>query len=152
MHLVPVSRRRRRLLAAAVVVLALFCAATARLFVWPPTDAPTRANAVVALGGDPEERPAYRAIALVEAGYAPVAVVSLGGVPPAPCPHAPRIRVVCFRANPLDTRGEAEYVARLAARHHWQHLIIVPERSQTTRARHLVRAVYDRGTALGAGR
>ncbi len=45
------------------------------------------------------------------------------------------MRVVCFRADPLDTRGEAEYVGRLAARRGWDRLIVVPERSQATRAR-----------------
>jgi uncharacterized SAM-binding protein YcdF (DUF218 family) len=48
-----------------------------------------------------------------------------------------RIEIVCFRAHPLDTRGEAEFVARLAARRHWDRLIVVPERSQATRARML---------------
>lgn len=117
------------------MVLVVFCAASARLFVWPPTDTPERVDAVVALGGDPGERPAYKALALVKEGYAPVAVVSLGGVPPAHCPRETHIRVICFRANPLDTRGEAQYVSALAARRHWGSLMVVPEETQTTRAR-----------------
>jgi uncharacterized SAM-binding protein YcdF (DUF218 family) len=130
-------------LTVAVVVIVLFLAATARLFVWPPTDAPTRVDAVVALGGDPGQRRAHEAIALVTAGFAPVAVISLGGRPAAPCPHhGPRVQVICFRANPLDTRGEAEYVARLARRKHWNQLIVVSERSQATRAR----LVFERCT------
>jgi hypothetical protein len=121
-----------------LVVLVLFVAATARLFVWPPTDAPQRADAAVALGGDPGQLRAKEAIRLVRQGYAPVAVISLGGTTPAPCPHPePKVAVICFRANPLDTRGEAEYVGALAARRHWLRLIVVPERSQATRARML---------------
>ena len=134
---------RGRALAVAVAVIVLFLAATARLFVWPPTDAPTRVDAVVALGGDPGQRRAHEAIALVAAGFAPVAVISLGGRPAVPCPHhGEQVRVICFRADPLDTRGEAEYVARLARRKHWKQLIVVSERSQATRAR----LVFERCT------
>lgn len=127
--------RRRRLLAVVALVVVVFLATTARLFVWSPVDAPGHVDAVVALGGDPGQRRAHYAIDLAEAGYAPVAVISLGGNPPVPCPRARRIQVVCFRADPLDTRGEAEYAAALAKRRHWRTLMVVPERSQTTRAR-----------------
>jgi len=118
------------------VLISVFLAATARLFVWPPIDAPVRVDAVVATGGDPGQRRAARAIDLVRSGFAPVAVISLGGTPVVACPSHPRqVRVICFRADPLDTRGEAEYVAALARRRHWDDLIVVTERSQSTRAR-----------------
>ena len=111
---------------------------TARLFVWPPTDPPTKADAVVALGGDPGQLRAKSALHLAHQGYAPVAVISLGGQKAVPCPRpVPGVQVVCFRAEPLNTRGEAEYVARLAARRHWHRIIVVSERSQATRARML---------------
>jgi uncharacterized SAM-binding protein YcdF (DUF218 family) len=134
-HVVP-STARGRVFAVFLLLVALFLAATARLFVWPPTDAPARVDAVVALGGDPGQRRAHEAIQLVRSGFAPVAVISLGGKRPVPClrPGA-RVQVICFRANPLDTRGEAEYVAALARRRHWTQLIVVSERSQSTRAR-----------------
>ena len=126
------------MLAAAAVVVVILVAASARLFVWSPVDRAAKVDAVVALGGDPGQRRAHEAVALAEKGYAPVVVVSLGGYPPAPCPRAnARVSVVCFRADPLDTRGEAEYVGRLTARRHWHSLIVVPERTQTTRARML---------------
>lgn len=127
-----------------VVVAVLFVVATFRLFVVPPTDAPSRVDAILALGGDPGQYRAKQAVALAEAGYAPVVLVSLGGYPPAPCPRAARrVEVVCFRADPLDTRGEVEYAARLAARRHWTSLLMVPERSQATRARLLFRRCSD---------
>ncbi|HYA69446.1 MAG TPA: hypothetical protein VED63_12005 [Acidimicrobiales bacterium] len=128
-------RKRERALIVIAVVIVVFSVISARLFLWPPTDSPASVDAVVALGGDPGQRNAYEAIALADSGYAPIAVISLGGEPPAPCPRSRKIRVACFRANPLDTRGEAEYVATLAAHHGWTRLIIVPERTQTTRAR-----------------
>ena len=121
-----------------LLVLLLFVVGTARLFLWPPTDSPVRVNAVVALGGDPGQLRAKKAVVLARAGYASVAVISLGGTAPAPCPHSvPGVHIICFRADPLDTRGEAEYVSRLAAARHWHKIIVVSERSQATRARML---------------
>ncbi len=72
-------------------------------------------------------------------------MVSLGGKKAVPCPHpVPGVELICFRADPLDTRGEAEYVSRLAARRHWHSIIVVSERSQATRARML----FKRCTAV----
>ena len=124
-----------------IVVVAVVVAVpvlTARLFVWPPTDLPQHADAVVALGGDSGQQRQKKAITLARRGYAPVAVISLGGTKAVPCPSPVRgVEIVCFRARPLDTRGEAEYVSALAARRGWHRIILVPERSQATRARML---------------
>lgn len=131
----------RRLVRVTVVVvipiaLVVLVVATARLFLWPPTDLPTRADAVVALGGDIGQLRQKMAIDLAKSGYAPVAVISRGGIKPVPCPGPVRgIRIICFRADPLNTRGEAEFAARLAASHHWHRIIVVSERTQATRAR-----------------
>ncbi len=128
-----------------VLVLIFLVVGTARLFLWPPTDRPVRVNAVVALGGDPGQLRAKKAIALARAGYAPVAVISLGGQTPVPCPHpVPGVRIMCFRADPLNTRGEAEYVSRLVAARHWHKIIVVSERTQATRAR----LVFKRCTSV----
>ena len=128
----------------AVVLGGVFAAATARLLVWPPTDAPAHVDAILALGGDPGQLRARQAVSLAEHGYAPVVVVSLGGYPPAPCPTAAAgIEVVCFRADPLNTRGEVEFAAREAARRHWTSMLMVPQRDQATRARLLFRRCSD---------
>lgn len=138
-----------RWLAAWAVVLAMvvgvgFAAATARLFLWPPTDAPAHVDAILALGGDPGQLRAKMAVSLAERGFAPVVLVSRGGYPPAPCPTArPGIEVVCFRANPLNTRGEVEFATREAARRHWTSMLMVPERDQASRARLLFRRCRD---------
>jgi uncharacterized SAM-binding protein YcdF (DUF218 family) len=138
------SRAFRRIALLGGVCVGLFVVASARLFVWPPTDRPVHADAVVALGGDPGQLRAQKAIALVRAGYAPEALISLGGTVEAACPRPePAVRAVCFRADPLDTRGEAEYVGRVAARNHWTTLIIVPGRTQATRARLLFERCTD---------
>ena len=135
------SFRRKAFVTLLVVVLLLVVTipvASARLFIWPPSDNPTRADAIVALGGDTGQLRAKQAIQLARSDYAPVAVISLGGKRAVPCPNPVRgVRVLCFRADPLTTRGEAEYVARLAAQRHWHRIIVVSERSQATRARML---------------
>lgn len=125
-----------RLLILTLLALALFVVvASLRLFVWPPTDRPTRSDAVVALGGDPGQRRAHYAIHLAQQGYAPVALISLGGRN-VPCPPNPRgVEVICFRPNPVTTRGEAEHAASVAAERRWRRIIVVSERSQATRAR-----------------
>ena len=127
-----------------LVVGVLFTAATARLFLWPPSDAPAQVDAIVALGGDPGQLRAKEAVSLAEQGYASVVLVSRGGYPPAPCPTARAgIEVVCFRADPLNTRGEVEFATREAARRHWTSMLMVPGRAQATRARLLFRRCSD---------
>ena len=118
---------------------------TPRLFLWPPSDQPTKADAVVGLGGDPGQVRAHYAIELARSGDAPIAVISLGGKKSVPCPHrVVGVTIICFRADPLNTRGEAEYVATLAAQRRWHRIIVVSERTQTTRAR----VLFKRCTAV----
>lgn len=144
MRIVSSTRRRRKVLALIGLLLVLFVFATARLFLWPPSNTPTAANAVVSLSG-PWQHQANAALSLAHQGYSKIVVVSLGNNNRDLCPPAPPlIQVICFRPNPVDTRGEAEFVARLAARRHWRKIIVVPERSQTTRARLL----FERCTGI----
>jgi uncharacterized SAM-binding protein YcdF (DUF218 family) len=76
------------------------------------------------------------AVQLAKAGYAPIVVISLGGDPKVRCPRTPEgLQVICFRPNPVNTRGEAEFVGKLAAQRHWHRIIVIPDRTQTTRAR-----------------
>ena len=131
------SRWRRTLAALAVAVLA-FGAVTARLFVWPAQGMPARVSAIVMLAG-PGDRLSV-ALALARQHRAQVLVVSqgqhgYGG----PCPTAtPGVRLVCFDPDPGNTRGEAEFVGRLAKRDHWTSMVLVTSRAQDTRARVVV--------------
>ena len=60
-----------------------------------------------------------------------------------PCPSPPSgVRVICFDPNPADTRGEAEYMARLAQRNGWNSIVVVATPEQATRARLLVSRCY----------
>src|SRR5450755_3685177 len=123
----PFRRLVRGILLVGVPILIIgIVLLTPRLFLWPPSDQPTKADATVGLGGDPGQVRAKFAIELARSGYAPIAVISLGGKKSVPCPHrVVGVKIMCFRADPLDTRGEAEYVATLAAQRHWHRIIVV---------------------------
>lgn len=142
---VPQSRRRqriRRAAAAATAAIMVFCLITARLFVWPTRGMPARVSAVVMLAG-PGDRLSM-ALQLAREQRAPVLVVSqgqhgYGG----PCPPAPAgVRLICFDPDPGNTRGEAEYIGRLARRYRWTSVALVATRPQDTRARLLVQRCF----------
>jgi hypothetical protein len=130
--------RWRRVLAAVVALVLAFGAVTARLFVWPARGMPARVSAIVVLAG-PGDRLGV-GLGLARQHRAPVLVVSqgqhgYGG----PCPTAvPGIALVCFEPDPGNTRGEAEFVGRLAKRDHWTSVVLVTSRAQDTRARLIV--------------
>jgi uncharacterized SAM-binding protein YcdF (DUF218 family) len=132
------STRWRRVLAAVAVVVLAFAAVTVRLFVWPAQGMPARVSAIVMLAG-PGDRLSV-ALDLARQHRAPVLVVSqgqhgYGG----PCPAAtPGVTLVCFEPDPGNTRGEAEFVGRLAKKDHWTSVVLVTSRPQDTRARVLV--------------
>jgi uncharacterized SAM-binding protein YcdF (DUF218 family) len=143
--LLPKTRWRRWLAVVAVVVV-LFLGVSARLFIWPPTDAPAHVDAIVALDGYPSRT--GKAIELGQKGYAPTVVLSVLSLIVPPChERVPGVRILCFVPNPLNTRGEAEYVAALAARRHWTSLLVVSSSTQTTRARMDMKRCFS-GTLL----
>jgi hypothetical protein len=139
------ARRRRRSfrgwrrpLAAALILIAGFAAITARILVWPAQGMPNHVSAIVMLAGPGNRLPV--ALQLGREHTASVLVISqgqhgYGG----PCPSPPSgVKLICFEPNPGDTRGEVEFVGRLAERYHWNSLVLVTIRTQDTRARILV--------------
>ncbi len=128
-------RPGRRTLIVLAALVAAFCLVTARLFVWPAEGVPARADAIVMLAG-PGNRLGL-AVQLARQHRAPVLVVSQGyGGYAGPCPpKSSDATVICFSPDPATTRGEAEFVGRLAARYHWRSLILVAIRAQASRAR-----------------
>ena len=127
--------RWRRVLAAAVAVLLVFGLVTARLFVWPAQGMPARVSAIVVLAG-PGDRLSV-ALDLARQHRAPVLVVSQGQQGyGGPCPAAPQgVTLVCFEPDPGNTRGEAEFIGRLARKDRWTSVVLVTSRAQDTRAR-----------------
>ena len=107
---------------------------SARLFVWPAEGMPPGASAIVMLAG--------RAIACrwrcnwpASTGPRCSSFAGLAGVR-GPCPApVPGVRLICFDPDPGNTRGEAEFVGRLATRYHWRSMVLATTREQDTRAR-----------------
>lgn len=131
------------MLAVLVVALLGFVTASAVLFVFPASDPPRHADAILSLNGENEPAREALAISLAERGFAPVLLFSQGNSHTTPCPVVRRVRVVCFEATPGRTVGEVEFAARLARRHGWRSLLMVPGRAQTTRARMLLERCFS---------
>jgi uncharacterized SAM-binding protein YcdF (DUF218 family) len=136
--------KRLVLLVAAAVVLACIAVAIA-LFVLPHGDRPIKADAVFVLSGSRRRLPV--GVKLVRDGYAPLLVVSRSSpnVPPLErqaCAHRLDVRVLCVRAKPYSTQGEAELLARLAASRGWNAVDVVTSRYHVVRARILIRRCY----------
>lgn len=122
---------------AVVALVSAFVGLTFVLFVYPDVNAPQRSDAIVVLGGH-GAGPFDEAVALARQHEAPTVVLSL--VPGYAChgsvlPQAPAVHLLCFRADPLTTQGEGRAIARLAAQHHWDRIIVVMPTTQATRAR-----------------
>ena len=129
---------------AAVALVVAFCLVTARLFVWPAQGMPARVSAIVMLAGPGDRLPL--ALQLARDHRAPVLVVSqgqhgYGGPCPSPTPGE---TLICFDPDPGNTRGEAEFVGRLAKRYHWSSIVVVTAREQDTRARILMARCFRR--------
>lgn len=141
-------RGHRRLwlggLGVVLVLVAIFVGTTMWLTIYPAADEPTHADGILSLNGGQEEARAALAVSLAKRGYAPVLLFSQGGQgADTSCPKVPRISVVCFVDVSNNTRGEAEWAGRYATRHDWRSLLIVPGRSQATRARLLTERCFS---------
>jgi uncharacterized SAM-binding protein YcdF (DUF218 family) len=137
---------RRRLLIALLIVAALLAALVFPLFVFPPTDEPGPADAVVVFAGADGERQ-ETGIRLVRDGAAPVLVISDGGLPGSRnarvCRERPAgLRLVCLTPSPATTRGEARAFAELAEREGWSSLTLVTSTSHLRRASLLLDRCY----------
>jgi len=140
------TRWRISLLIVAIAGIA-FVALTARLFIWPQTDVPRRAGAIVVLGSDPvnEMRRVQEGKKLLLAGDAPVMAISEAGQP---CSLYAAPRVICFSARPDSTQGEARYIGRMARLRHWHSVIVVAGRPQVSRARLRVERCFTGSVAM----
>ena len=128
-------RRWRVIVSAAAALFIVFCAATARLFVWPATGMPAHVDAIVVLGGQGSRLDF--ALELAGEGRASYLVLSKGlpWITPGLCTdETGRAKVICFQPEPGTTQGEAEATARLAKRYGWRSIVLVTTPDQTWRA------------------
>lgn len=149
-------RRRMRTASWVLAVLVvIWLAATARLFVWPPTDEVHRADAVIMLPGESTRLP--RALQLVEGGVSSTLVISTGpndameeaGLT---CGRNGHLEVLCFQPQPATTSGEARGISRLADEHGWNRIAVVTSRYHITRAAVLIRQCFDGELRMVAAR
>jgi uncharacterized SAM-binding protein YcdF (DUF218 family) len=117
------------------VLVVAFGAATARLFVWPPTGMPARVDAIVVLGGQGSRLDL--GVSLAADGRSRFLVLSEGlpWIRPGMCGgHTWGATVICFRPEPATTQGEAQATARLAKHYGWRSIVLVTTPDQTVRA------------------
>jgi uncharacterized SAM-binding protein YcdF (DUF218 family) len=141
----PLSARRhgtvrRRVLLAVAIGAVLFVAAvaavTARVFVRPDLEPlPGRADAIIELGGPRMLDRDRVALELAREHRAPVLIQSTIASDTRCLPPAGGVRVECFEADPRTTRGEAHYIAAIAAERNWDSIILVTTPDQAWRAR-----------------
>jgi hypothetical protein len=137
-----VRGRPRLVVIAAVLLLLTVTGLTVRLFVWPPSGMPRRADAILAL--DTPGDPLPVALRLAREHRARYLLVSQGAVSahyacPAPVPG---VKLICFHPSPATTRGEAEFAARLASKYHWHSVVIATTAPQDERARLRLRRCF----------
>ena len=136
----------RKVVAVGLPLLAAWLVAASVLFVWPHDDEPItgRADAVVSLAGSANRLPVAQR--LVADGIAPVLALSLDGSPnneeSEQLCRRPRPRLVCFRAEPISTRGEARALERLAREHGWDDVVVVTSDFHVFRARMILERCY----------
>jgi uncharacterized SAM-binding protein YcdF (DUF218 family) len=107
---------------------------------------PEKADAVVVLQGSKTRLPL--GLKLVEQGYAPLLVISRGDrkrLEARLCSgrqRIPRVSVLCFVADPSSTRGEAEFIGRLAKRRGVDRIDVVTSQFHVFRAGIVIRRCY----------
>jgi len=121
------------------------------LFVRPVVDKPTPSDAIVLFAGGGNRIELARKLAAEH--LAPITVVSNPASqqlvhydegfhdcrPDAPFPTP----LSCFVPDPLNTQGEARFVAKLANEHGWKSLILVVSDDQALRARLLLERCFS---------
>ena len=116
----------------------MFAAATTRFFVFPAQGMPAHVDAVVMLDGPSDPARVATALRLAGERRAPTLLISRGrelsGTGRCP-PPTRAVKVICFNPSPATTRGEAEFVGRLARQHRWRSVALVTVAAQDTRAR-----------------
>ena len=137
---------RRVWLAVGLGLTVLFGALTGWLFVWPPIAHPSQADAVLVFAGKRERL--AEGIRVVQAGVAPVLVISDGGRPRSRAGRTcrnppPGLRVVCVTPERSSTAAEAAAFAELAERRGWRSLALVTSTYNARRAGLLLDRCFD---------
>ncbi|GAA3630336.1 hypothetical protein GCM10022223_55050 [Kineosporia mesophila] len=153
----PARRWPRRLAIFLVVAVLVIVPTGGRLYSFPHTDTLAdgeTVDAILALGGRTET--ALYAQQLVEQGGASVLIVSDPYPTDDPdfqpvhdlCASKPTdYQLICFRPDPMTTRGEARELGRLAQENDWDRVGVVAAKYHISRTRSIVDRCYP-GTLL----
>ncbi|MGP6175065.1 YdcF family protein [Corynebacterium sp. A21] len=136
------SLNRFSWLVGVVTLLVVSCLAVTAWFLYPPTVAPLRSDAVLVLAGASDGRHELGA-RLVEEGVADTLVISNWKGPEdavgwSHCAGADRPaqdETLCMEPSPVTTVGEAQTFAELAAERNWDSVVVVTNRPHTRRVR-----------------
>ncbi len=143
-----IYRTHRTLLLAGVALLgAAWGALTGVWFVWPSSDRPMAADAVMVLAGGRGER-LEAALELMDAGTAPVLLISNGRAVEWPqanrvCERERHYEVLCPSPDPQTTIGEARMLRALADDRGWQSAVIVTSTYHSQRAKLQLSSCFD---------
>ena len=131
----------------ALTLLLLWLIGAFQLFynVHPPT--PTKADAVVMLGGASKERllDAMLVRSAIDAPYLVLSNTDTKGNATADeyCnTHSNRAiypDIICFTPTSMDTRGEADVVGQLATEYGWDSIVVVTSKYHVVRSERLIR-------------
>ena len=113
------------------------------IFQHPSVDNPSKADAIVVLG-EPDEPALDKALSLIDQGLSANLVLLIPYGPPPQCSSPPHgVSVFCVVPDPLTTRGDAQSIGALAAKHDWDHLVVVTWTSHISRSRMLIERCFD---------
>lgn len=153
--MIEAPTRARRLLPFVVAVMLLSTFSSLVPFVWPKTDDPRTADAVVILSGDHGER-LPEALKLMQAGVAPtlVFVGTLDRAVENDLCQGGRVpyEVLCVRPDPDSTRQEAQATGELARSRGWRTIVVVTSDHHVTRSALLFRRCVDVTVQMVGGR
>lgn len=116
------------------------------VFVFPPSDAPKKADVIFVLG-PADQRMAY-AQQLMDKGYAPTLVISsqrdnYGKFKSKACNDKKPYTVVCFDPEPANTRNEARVLKEMAVKYGWHSANVLTAQFHITRASVIVKRCYS---------
>jgi len=127
-----------------VIVVVAWLIAGFFVIVRPPTDQPSRVDAILVLGPPQVDGRITDALAMAAAGLADTVVISIPRSPGWELRRTCRrpgagYTVICIRPEPSTTRGEAEELHRLTGSHHWTSVMVITSTYHVARARMLVK-------------
>ena len=124
-----------------LTLFAIFCAATARPFMWPTTGMPARVDDTVVRAGNR----LGTALTLAGQGRARYLVLSEAMfISPSLCgTHVGSATPICFQPTTDTTQDEAETTARLAKQYGWRSIVLVTTPDQIWRAELRFRRCYS---------